>query len=320
MEKRKLGNTDLEISIIGFGAWAIGGSGWQFGWGPQHDVDSIAAIYRALDSGINWIDTAAVYGLGHSEKIVAEALSGMSERPFIFTKCALCWDENRKIYASLKADSIRKECEDSLIRLETDVIDLYQIHWPNPNDDIEEGWSTLAQLQKEGKVRYIGVSNFNVKQIKRAEKIAPVSSLQPPYSLLNRDIEKEILPYCNKQNIGTIIYSPMASGLLSGRMTREEISFLAPDDWRRLDPEFQDPRLTKNLQLVEKLTEFGNKYNVIPGVIAIAWTLKNSNVNAAIVGGRSSEQVDEFVKAAEIQLSDEDYKEINDAKDAILKY
>lgn len=312
MKRKKLGNTDFEITPIGFGAWALGGSGWEFGWGPQDDIDSISAIYRALDSGINWIDTAAVYGLGHSEKIVAEALSGMSERPYVFTKCERCWDETGKIYGSLKADSIKRECEASLKRLEVDVIDLYQIHWPEPEEDIEEGWSTLVELQKEGKVRYIGVSNFNVSHLKRAKKIATVSSLQPPYSLSEPEVEDEILPYCKKQNIGTIIYSPMMSGLLSGKMTRERLMFLTPGDWRHKYREFKEPKLTKNLELTEKLREIGNKYGVIPGVIAIAWTLSNPAVTGAIVGARNSQQVDEIIAAGEIKLNDQDLKELNE--------
>src|SRR6267142_3829936 len=243
MKTKRLGNSDLMITPIGFGAWAIGGSGWEFGWGAQHDNDSIAAIREGLDAGINWIDTAAVYGLGHSEEVVARALEGMSNRPYLFSKCSMVWDERRQIGHSLKADSIRRECEASLRRLRVDAIDLYQIHWPDPVSDIEEGWATMAKLKEEGKVRNIGVSNFNVAQMKRAQAIAPITSLQPPYSLIRRDVEREILPYCHLEDIGVIVYSPMASGLLTGAMTRERISKLAEDDWRKHHPDFNEPRL-----------------------------------------------------------------------------
>lgn len=235
MEKRKLGNSDLEITRIGVGAWAMGGGGWEFAWGPQNDQDSIAAIHEALDRGINWIDTAAVYGLGHSEEIVARA---QKARPYVFTKCSMTWDRRGTIGHSLEADSIRRECEASLRRLEVDVIDLYQIHWPNPDSEIEKGWTELARLQQEGKVRWIGVSNFNVKQMERARAIAPITSLQPPYSLLSRGIEDDVLPYAKNNNIGVIVYSPMYSGLLSGAMTRARVSGFAQDDWRRGDPNF----------------------------------------------------------------------------------
>jgi len=312
MKTRKLGNTDFEITPIGFGAWAIGGGNWKFGWGPQDDSESITAIHHALDLGINWIDTAAVYGLGHSEEIVAKALKGISDRPYVFTKCALPWNEKREIYNSIKKDSVIKECEASLRRLQIDVIDLYQIHWPNPDSEIEEGWTALSELKRQGKVRYIGVSNFNVNQIKRAEKIAPVSTLQPPYSRVQPEAEKDILPYCLKQNIGTIVYSPMMSGLLSGAMTLERIKNLAPDDWRRYDAEFKEPKRTKNLDIAEKLQEIGSRYDVSAGVVAIAWTLNNPAVTAAIVGARSPEQVDGFIAAGEFRLSEEEINEIND--------
>jgi aryl-alcohol dehydrogenase-like predicted oxidoreductase len=310
MKTNKLGNTDYHITPIGFGAWALGGGGWEFGWGPQNDEDSIKAIHRALDLGINWIDTAAVYGLGHSEEVVAKALKGISNRPYVFTKCSLVWNDKREVSNSLKADSIRKECEASLKRLQVDTIDLYQVHWPDPEPDIEEGWSTLAELQKAGKLRYIGVSNFNVEQIKRAEKIAPVSSLQPPYSMLRPAVEKEILPYCKERNIGVIAYSPMVSGLLSGTMTRDRIKNFPKDDWRRGAKEFQEPRLSINLRLVELLREIGKHHNVSPGVAAIAWTLRNPAVTAAIVGARSPKQVEGFIAAGEFRLSDEELKEI----------
>lgn len=311
METRTLGNTNYKITPIGFGAWALGGGGWQFGWGPQNDEDSIKAIHHALDLGINWIDTAAVYGLGHSEEIVAKALKGISNRPYVFTKCSLVWNDKREVSSSLKADSLRKECEASLKRLQVDIIDLYQIHWPDPEPDIEEGWKTLAELQKEGKVRYIGVSNFNVEQIKRVEKIAPVSSLQPPYSILRPAVEKEILPYCKERNIGVIAYSPMVSGLLSGTMTRERIKNFPKDDWRREAKEFREPRLSINLKLVELLRDIGKHHNVSPGVVAIAWTLRNPAVTAAIVGARSPRQVDGFIAAGEFRLSNEEVNKIS---------
>ncbi len=304
MKTRQLGNTDLHITPIGFGSWAVGGGGYQFGWGPQDDEQSIAAINHALDLGINWIDTAAVYGLGHAEEIVARSLKGRAERPYIFTKCERVWNEHGEISGSLKAQSIRRECENSLRRLQVDIIDLYQIHWPDPDPEIEEGWATMAELKKEGKVRYIGVSNFNVSQMRRAMEIAPISSLQPPFSLINRDIEKDILPFCQEHNIGVIVYSPMASGLLTGSMTRERIARLPDDDWRKLDPEFQEPRLSNNLGLVEKLNEIAFVHNVTPGVVAIAWTLQHTGVTGAIVGARSPEQVDGIIPAAEFRLTD----------------
>jgi aryl-alcohol dehydrogenase-like predicted oxidoreductase len=284
----------------------VGGTGW----GGQDDEQSIAAIQRALDLGVNWIDTAAVYGLGHSEEIVAQALKGRSERPYVFTKCSLVWNEKGEVGNSLKAQSIRREVEASLRRLQTDVIDLYQIHWPNPDPDIEEGWSTMAQLKAEGKVRYIGVSNFNVEQMKRAIKIAPISSLQPPYSLVKLDVEKEILPFCQEHNIGVIVYSPMMSGLLTGKMTPERVANLPQDDWRRNDPEFKEPRLSRNLALAEKLSEIGYLHGVSAGVVAIAWTLHNPAVTGAIVGGRRPEQVDDIIPAAEFRLSDSEFAEI----------
>lgn len=310
MQTRPFGNTDMQITPIGFGAWAIGGGGWASGWGPQDDEQSISTINRALDLGINWIDTAAVYGLGRSEEVVGRAIQGRSEKPYVFTKCSLVWDENRKVSNSLKADSIRKECEDSLRRLQTDVIDLYQIHWPNPDPDIEEGWSTLAELQKEGKVRWIGVSNFNVEQLKRAQAIAPVSSLQPPYHLLKPEVEEAILPYCLEQGIGVINYSPMASGLLTGKMTPERIENLPEDDWRKGNENFTEPKLSRNLELANLLREIGDRHNKSAGVVAIAWTLRHPAVTGAIVGARRPNQVDEIVDAAEFRLTDGEIAEI----------
>jgi len=258
MQKRQLGNSDLQITPVGYGAWAIGGSGWQFAWGSQSDNDSIAAIHRALDLGVNWIDTAAVYGLGHSEDVVARALKEWSgPRPYVFTKCGLRWDDKGQVSKVLRADSIRREVEDSLRRLKLDVIDLYQIHWPPDPDspELEEGWSTMADLRREGKVRWIGVSNFSVKQIRRAKALAPVTSMQPLYSLIHREVEEDIVPYCLREGIGVIVYSPMASGLLTGAMTSERAAKLPKDDWRSSHPDFQEPRLSRNLELVEKLRD-----------------------------------------------------------------
>jgi aryl-alcohol dehydrogenase-like predicted oxidoreductase len=311
MEKRKLGNSDLHITRIGAGAWAIGGPGYQFGWGPQDDQHSIAAIRKALESGMNWIDTAAVYGLGHSEEVVARALEGIAHRPYVFTKCERVWNDRGEIGSSLKAESIRRECEASLRRLKVEVIDLYQIHWPQPNEDVEEGWTTLAKLQQEGKVRYIGVSNFNVSQMQRAQAIAPITSLQPPYSMLARGVEEEILPYCAQQNIGVIVYSPMRSGLLSGAMTRERAGALPDDDWRHRDPDFQEPKVSRNLQLVELLRSIGQRHGRTPGEVAIAWTLRHPAVTAAIVGIRHPEQVSGIMGAADFRLSSEEISEID---------
>jgi aryl-alcohol dehydrogenase-like predicted oxidoreductase len=303
MQTKQLGNSDMHITPIGIGAWAMGGGGWAFAWGPQDDDQSVAAIHAALDAGINWIDTAAIYGLGHSEEVVARALRGRSTKPFVFTKCERVWNERREIGKSLKADSIRHEVEASLRRLELDVIDLYQIHWPEPEEDIEEGWTAVAQLQREGKVRWIGVSNFNVDQLRRAQAIAPITSLQPPYSMLAREIEESILPYTLAHGIGAIVYSPMKSGLLSGAMTRERIAAMPADDWRRRTPHFQEPRLTRNLELAELLRAIGQGHGRTPGEVAIAWTLRNPAVTAAIVGMRSAKQVEGVTGAAEFRLS-----------------
>jgi aryl-alcohol dehydrogenase-like predicted oxidoreductase len=314
MKTKQLGNSDLFITPIGFGSWAIGGAGWQFGWGKQNDDASVAAIYRALELGINWIDTAAVYGLGHSEEIVARALERWpGRRPYVFTKCGLKWDAQGQTYEKLKATSIRQECEDSLRRLKVDAIDLYQIHWPVDDvKELEEGWSTMAQLQREGKVRWIGISNFNVEQMDRAQAIAPITSLQPRYSLVHPEAAAEILPYCLFEGIGTIVYSPMASGLLTGSMTRERISKLPEDDWRKHHPDFNEPALSTNLALVERLRDVGERQNVSPGAVAIAWTLRHPGVTGAIVGARKPEQVDEAVAAANVHLSELDLTEIGD--------
>jgi aryl-alcohol dehydrogenase-like predicted oxidoreductase len=309
---RQLGDSDMQLTAIGFGAWAIGGGDWQFAWGSQDDNDSIAAIQHALDLGINWIDTAAVYGLGHSEEVVAKALAGRSTKPYIFTKCSMVWDDKRQVGNSLKRDSIRKEMEASLRRLRVDAVDLYQIHWPNPKSDIEEGWETLAKLKQEGKTRFIGVSNFSVAQMERAAKIAPITSLQPPYSMLNRNVEAEILPYCEKHNVGVINYSPMVSGLLTGAMTKERAANFPKDDWRRNNAKFQEPQLSRNLELVELLREIGRPHGRGSGEVAIAWTLRQPAVTAAIVGARSPKQIDGIVGAATFRLRPEDIARIEE--------
>ena len=309
MSRKRLGNSDLSITPVGFGAWAIGGSGWEFGWGEQDDKQSVAAIHRALELGVNWIDTAAVYGMGHSEEVVALALKTWpGPRPYVFTKCGLRWDEQGYVHRSLQADSIRRECEDSLRRLNVDAIDLYQIHWPT--EDLEEGWSTMAQLQEEGKVRWIGVSNFNVEEMRRAQAIAPITSLQPPYSLVRREVEPEILPFCRSNGIGVIVYSPMASGLLTGAMTRERAASLPASDWRSRDIEFHEPRLSKNLALVERLRQVGDQYGRSPGEVAIAWALRNPAVTGAIVGARNAQQVEGNIGAADLRPTDDDIAEI----------
>ena len=306
----KLGNSDLHLTLIGFGAWAIGGGNWEFGWGAQDDAASIDAIHAALDTGINWIDTAAVYGLGHSEEIVAKAIKGLSEKPLIFTKCSMRWDSERKIYRSLKAASVAEELENSLRRLGVEAVDLYQVHWPNPEEEIEEGWAELAKLQKQGKIRWIGVSNFNVAQMRRAQAIAPITSLQPPYSMLRPAIEAEILPFCQENKIGVINYSPMVSGLLTGRMSAERVAAMPADDWRRKAVEFNEPRLSRNLQLVELLRKIGSAHGVEPGVVAVAWTLHHPAITAAIVGGRSPEQVKGLAPALSFRLTEDEFGQI----------
>jgi aryl-alcohol dehydrogenase-like predicted oxidoreductase len=308
----------MKITRIGIGAWAIGGGSWEFGWGPQDDAESVAAIRAGLDRGINWIDTAAAYGLGHSETLVAQAIKGLATRPYVFTKCSLVWDEFGKIGHSLSADSIRREAEASLQRLGVDTIDLYQIHWPAWNGhsenaspgSIEEAVGAMVKLKAEGKIRHIGVSNFNARQMQRAAHVAPIVSLQPPYSLLSTEVEASTLPYARQNNIGVIVYSPMASGLLSGAMTRERIAAFPQDDWRKHNPNFQEPLLSRNLQLVETLRAIGKRHGATPGEAAIAWTLRNPAVTGAIVGVRSAQQVSGIAGAADIRLSAEDMLEI----------
>jgi aryl-alcohol dehydrogenase-like predicted oxidoreductase len=318
MTLRTLGQSDLQITPIGIGAWAIGGGQWEFGWGSQDDGQSISAIHAGLDRGINWVDTAAVYGLGHSESVVGQAVKGLHTRPYIFTKCSLVWNKSGKISHNLQAASIRREAESSLRRLGIDTIDLYQIHWParsgSPESaspgSIEEAVGALAKLKAEGKIRHIGVSNFNAQQMQRALSIAPIASLQPPYSLLATEIEVSILPFAQEHQIGVIVYSPMASGLLSGSMTRERIAGLPEDDWRKHSPNFQEPLLSRNLRLVETLRAIGKRQNATPGEVSIAWTLRNSAVTGAIIGVRSTQQVSGIAGAADVRLSPNDILEI----------
>ncbi len=318
MTLRTLGQSDLKITPIGIGAWAIGGGSWEFAWGQQDDEESINAIRAGLDRGINWIDTAAVYGLGHSETIVGRAVKGLRQRPYIFTKCSLIWDNSGKVSHSLKSASIRREAEASLMRLGLDAIDLYQIHWPawrgGPESDspgsIEEAVGALALLQREGKIRNIGLSNFNAKQMQRALNVASITSLQPQYSLLARDVESSILPFAREHEIGVIVYSPMASGLLTGAMTRERIAALPEDDWRKRSPNFQEPLLSRNLRLVEALRAIAKRRDATPGEVAIAWTLRNPAVTGAIVGVRSERQVSGIAGAADLELSADDMLEI----------
>ena len=314
MQKTQLGNSDMDLTPIGVGAWAMGGGGWAFAWGPQDDDQSISAIRRALDRGVNWIDTAPVYGLGHSEEVVARALEGRPNKPYVFTKCARSWNEKREIQKVLKRDSVRRECEDSLRRLKVDCIDLYQVHWPEPDEDLEEGWEALARLKEEGKVRWTGVSNCNVAQLERCRKIAPITSLQPPYSAVSPETQEALLPYCREHGIGVIVYSPMKSGLLAGKMTRERVAALPEDDFRRRAPAFQEPQLTRNLALADVMKEIGARHGRGAGEVAIAWTLRQPAVTGAIVGMRSAEQVDGVVGALEFRLSAEEIVEIDSAR------
>ena len=310
---RTLGNSDLQLTPIGFGAWAIGGGNWEFAWGPQDDDESIGAIHRALDLGINWIDTAAIYGLGHSEEVVGRAVkSWPGAKPLVFTKCSMRWHQDRTIYRSLKAGSLAEELERSLRRLGVEAVDLYQIHWPNPEEELEEGWETLARFREQGKIRWVGVSNFSAEQMKCVQKIAPITSLQPPYSMLRRAVEAEVLPFAEKHGIGVINYSPMVSGLLTGSMTAERVAAFPADDWRRRAVEFNEPRLSKNLRLVELLREIGGGHGVSPGVVAVAWTLRNPAITAAIVGGRSGKQVAGIAPALHFRLSTDEFTRINE--------
>lgn len=314
MQLKQLGDSDLRITHIGIGTWAIGGLGYQYSWGPQDDRDSIEAIHRALDLGSNWIDTAPGYGKGHSEEIIAQAVKGWSgTKPYIFTKCGLRWDEQGNISKDLSAQSIRQECEDSLRRLQVEAIDLMQIHWPTDDmADTDEAWSTLTRLQAEGKIRWLGVSNFSIPDMQRAQAIAPVTSLQPPYSLIRREVEASILPYCQQEKIGVIVYSPMYNGLLTGTMTRDRIKGLPDNDWRKFDPEFNEPNLSKNFTIVDRLKVVGAKYDRSAGEVAIAWTLCHPAVTGAIVGVRNARQADGVMCAWGLELTRADLAFLED--------
>jgi aryl-alcohol dehydrogenase-like predicted oxidoreductase len=310
LAKNRLGATGLEITRVGLGAWAIGGGGWEHGWGPQDDDESIATIRYALDQGINWIDTAAVYGFGHSEQVVGRALEGLAERPYVFTKASQLEGPDHRVVHSLKRDSILREAEDSLRRLGVDAIDLYQIHWPIPDEDIEDGWAAFAELRDQGLVRHIGVSNFDVAQLSRLQQIAPVETLQPQYSLIERGVEREILPFAEHNEIGVIAYSPMGSGILTGAMTRERVANLPQDDWRGRDKRFNEPQLSGNLDLVERLRKVAERHDTTPGAVAVAWALRHPAVDGAIVGFRHPDQVGPILPAATLELTDEDVAEL----------
>ncbi len=309
MKTRQLGTTDLFLTEIGFGAWAIGGGNWAFGWGPQNNAEAIAAIRRSIELGVNWIDTAAIYGLGHSEELVAQAVKGHRKEVIIATKCSMIWDERGVISNSLYADSVRRECIASLRRLNTDYIDLYQIHWPSDDERIEEGWETILRLMEEGKIRHGGVSNFTINHIERAQMVHPVSSLQPPYSMLDRGIEKELLPYCQEKGIGIIAYSPMQNGLLTGKF---DIANVAESDWRHRSPHFQEPALSASLKFIEEIRPIAEKYNKTVAQLAIAWVLRHEVVTSAIVGARRPSQIEETVGGAEWALDEDDIKTIDE--------
>jgi aryl-alcohol dehydrogenase-like predicted oxidoreductase len=309
MQKRQLGYTDLNLTTVGLGTWAMGGP-WQFGWGQQDDSEAIAAILAALEKEINWIDTAPVYGCGHSEELVGKALKQTRRKPFIATKCGLLWNSKREKVSCLKTKSIREECHASLKRIGVEIIDLYQMHWPEPDEDVEQAWEEMARLAEEGKVRYIGVSNFNIEQIKRIQKIAPVASLQPPYSMLHREVEDELLGYCEENNIGVVVYSPMQRGLLTGKFSQERLAGLPADDHRRRMPEFQEPQFSINLEFVEKLKLITERAGRTIAQLAIAWVLRRPDVTAAIVGARRPIQIEETVPASDWKLSHNDIIEI----------
>ncbi len=304
MKTRKLGSSDLNLSVIGLGAWAIGGSGWAYGWGDQSDKNSVEAIKRSLDLGVNWIDTAPVYGLGHSEEIVGKAIKGLRDKFYIATKCGLIWDAKGKLGYDLSAQSVKKEVENSLARLKISYIDLYQIHWPFPDDKIEEAWEEIMRLKDEGKIRYGGVSNFNVPQIQRILKIGPVVSLQPPYNMLNRAIEKDIINFCADSNIGIVAYSPMSCGLLTGKYDGAKISSLPEDDWRKKENgEFREPKLEVNLWLIEELKKVADKLDITVAQLSLAWVINREAVTAAITGTRNKKQIEETAPASGIILS-----------------
>ncbi len=309
MQKRQLGTTDMELTTVGLGTWAIGGP-WEYGWGPQDDNEAVGAILEALDQGINWIDTAPAYGLGHSEELVGRALRQTRHKPYIATKCGILWNEKKERVVHLKRDSVRKECHDSLRRLGVERIDLYQMHWPDPEPDIEEAWEEMARLVKEGKVRYIGVSNYSVQQMERVAKIHPITSLQPPYSMLRRDAEKELLGYCAKHKMGVVAYSPMQRGLLTGKFGPERLAALAPDDHRRRAPEFQEPQFSATLELVEGLKKIAERNGRTVAQLAVSWVLRRPEVTAAIVGARRPGQIAETAPASDWNLGKKDIEEI----------
>jgi aryl-alcohol dehydrogenase-like predicted oxidoreductase len=302
----ELGRTGMRITRVGMGAWAIGGAGWWHAWGAQDDEESIATLRRGFELGINWVDTAPIYGLGHSEEVVGRALEGLTARPYVFTKASLLDGGDNSVRHNLERDSLLREIEASLTRLRVDVIDLYQVHWPDPDEDVEEGWSTFAEIKEQGLVRHIGVSNFDVAQLRRAQAIAPVETLQPPYSLLERDVEDDVLPFAESEEIGVIVYSPMASGLLTGAMTAERIAAMPDDDWRKHDPRFQDPQLSRHLALVARLQEVAERHDTTPGAIAVAWTLRHPAVHGSIVGFRRPDQVQALALAGDVELTDDD--------------
>jgi aryl-alcohol dehydrogenase-like predicted oxidoreductase len=310
----KLGGTGMEITRVGFGAWAIGGGGWEFGWGPQQDDESIAAIHRAVEGGVNWIDTAAAYGFGRSEEVVGRALRDLDPRPYVFTKSSILDDGTRHIKHVLKRDSILREAEASLDRLGVEAIDLYQVHWPIPDEDIEEGWAAMAELKERGLVRHIGVSNFSPGQLQRIASIAPVETIQPQYSLIERDAAATVLPFAERAGIGVIVYSPMGSGLLTGGITRERLAAMPDDDWRKADPRFTEPQLTRHLAVAATLRGIAGRHDTTPGAVAVAWTLRNPAVNGAIVGFRRPDQVDPILPAANLELTSEDLAEIEEVR------
>ncbi len=322
LPKRRLGKSDLEITTVGFGAWAAGGGGWSFSWGPQDDAASIAAIRHALDRGVNWIDTAAVYGLGHSEEVIGKALRDIpaGSRPYVFTKCGLSWDERNPMTLpkrDLRPDVIRRECEASLKRLGVERIDLYQFHWPDETGTpVEDSWAVLSRLVDEGKIRAAGVSNFTVPLLEACETLRHVESLQPPFSLVRRDAGGNEIAWCHGHRTGVIVYSPMQAGLLTERFGEARLAAFAEDDWRRRSPEFQPPKLARNLALRDALRPVAARHGVGTGAIAVAWVLSWPGVTGAIVGARSPEQVDGWIGAAGVTLSGADLDEIAAAIEA----
>jgi aryl-alcohol dehydrogenase-like predicted oxidoreductase len=310
MQTRQLGYTNLKLTFIGLGTWAIGGGGWKYGWGPQDDNEAITAILTALDKGINWIDTAAVYGLGHSEELIGKTLKQTSEKPFVATKCSRIWNDNGQITPCLKAESIREECHASLKRLGIDTIDLYQMHWAEPDEDIEQGWEEMARLIEEGKVQYIGVSNANLEQIKRMQRIHPAASLQPHYNMLHREVEDQLLGYCAENKIGVVAYSPMERGLLTGKFSQERLAAMPLGDHRRRSPDFHEPQFGATLQLVDQLRPIAERNGKTLAQLAISWVLRRSEVTAAIVGARRPEQIEETSAATDWTLAQEETQEI----------